>query len=93
MADTKPILPCPNCGGEVSINESYGGRGTMELTAYIATCKCGFRLNHLGDAGTRRSAISGFKKFCRDDWPTITPQLKDEITNPNHWKRHDIRYR
>ncbi len=93
MADKAALPPCPNCGGNVTISESYGGRGTGMTTAYAARCECGLLVDHLSDDGSSRSAVSGFKTFCRDEWPAMTPQRKDEVINKKHWKRHDYRYK
>lgn len=56
--------PCPNCGKEVLIAQSYGGRGTGEMTVYSARCTCGLLEDHFGDDGTKRSAVNGWNKWA-----------------------------
>lgn len=58
--------PCPNCGKEVLIAPSYGGRGTGEMTVYSARCGCGLMEDHFGDDGTKRSTVSGWNKWARE---------------------------
>ena len=61
------LEPCPECGGEIAIYPSYGGRGTGELTFYRAECKgCDFKADHLGSAdGRMRSARSEWTRYAR----------------------------
>jgi len=58
--------PCPNCGKEVLIAASRGGKGTGDMTSYMARCECGLREDHFSDDGTKRSAVRGWNKWARE---------------------------
>ncbi len=60
-------LYCPACAGHtVMIRASEGGRGSGDLTSYVAECaECKKRVDYLGTDGTIRKAVAEWKTFCR----------------------------
>jgi hypothetical protein len=57
-------VPCPDCGGEISIHEFDGGRGSGGATMYVASCSCGYRLEHIPSncTGRKRDAIAEYNR-------------------------------
>lgn len=62
---TKQLNACPQCGGEIQIRASSGGR-RGELTDYAAHCTCGFEFGCLGSDGTKRSAIRQWNALSKE---------------------------
>ena len=60
------LQPCPKCGRTVEISPSYGGTKGSGLTAYVALCKCGLEVDHLG-AGSMRSGIAAWNKYAKEE--------------------------
>jgi hypothetical protein len=61
-------IPCPKCGGNISIEPSYGG-SRNEMTMYRAQCykkTCGYVMDHLGSNGTKRSATSEWNRAAKE---------------------------
>ena len=59
------IAPCFKCGGKVTILPIYGGRGSNDLTAYAASCKCGMEERELSRDGTMRDAVRQYNAYAK----------------------------
>lgn len=79
-------LECPSCGTHgVMISASYGGRGTNDLTAYKAQCRCGYNVDHLGSDGTLRKAVAEWKQLCR-----AAAQVKQQLLGEQKMKSEQM---
>lgn len=64
MAEPK-VQACPTCNGtSIKFFPSYGGKHG-DLTAYIAECPCGVKLDDLSHDGTKRGAIRDWNRWAK----------------------------
>jgi endogenous inhibitor of DNA gyrase (YacG/DUF329 family) len=65
MAELK-VQPCPKCSSTaVKFFPSYGGKHG-DLTAYVAECQCGVKVDDLSPDGTKRGAIRDWNRWAKE---------------------------